>query len=261
MIETQDTLRALLLHRIPAAETAVLEDRILLDEDFAESLELERIDLLDDYAASRLGPADREAVERYLLVTPADRQRVALARALQARKHAPSSRRWILPAGAALAASLALLLVFPLQRSRTTGAVPASAATQARSTPATVDAPQTSAQTFGLTLLAETERGTAAQRIVIPAGTDVLHLQLEVPQTADKALDTARFGVVISAGADERFAASDLSSHVVGPYRIVEVDVPRAAAGTGSHAIVLRQVGSDPARGELFSWQVEFTAP
>jgi hypothetical protein len=251
-------LRALLLHRLEATAAAALEDRIVLDDDFAERLELERIDLLDDYAADRLDAIDREAVERHLLVTPADRHRVALARMLINRAQPRRSRRWLLPAGAALAACLALVVVLPQLRSPAPLHLPDTTVAPESSEPrAAAPAASSAGPVYTVTLLAEAERGAASQRIDIPAGTGVLHLQLEVPQPIEAALEGAVFQVLIRDDTGERFVKAGLPARDSGPYRIVEVDVPRAAAGEGNRQVILSQGAPATAARELFTWQVQ----
>jgi hypothetical protein len=256
MNEAHDpALRALLLHRLAAPEAAALEERILLEDGFAERVELERIDLLDDYAANRLDAVDREAMERWLLRTPEDRHRVALARAMFDRAGSRRSRRWILPAGAALAACLALVLVLPLLQTRAPIATPQPAAPQPDGPTAAPAPPALPA--YAITLLADVERGAAARRIDIPAGTGVLHLQLEVPQP-DGAVAGADFRVVIRDEGGERFAATGLKAQDIGPYRVVELEVARATAGNGVRRIILSQDDPAGASRELSVWTVQF---
>jgi hypothetical protein len=75
-------LRSFLLRRLPPAETARLEEAILLEDGFAERLRDEEFDLLDDYAASRLNDEDRAAVERHLLSIEGNLHSLRIARAL-----------------------------------------------------------------------------------------------------------------------------------------------------------------------------------
>lgn len=260
MSESPDiALRALLLQRLPAAEAQPLEDRILLEDEFAERLELERMDLLDDYAADRLEPADREAVERCLLLTAEDRQRVAFARALLARVAPRRSSRWLLPVAAALAAGVALLLVWP-QRLTTPPSVPAASVATAPENSVETAAPPIKA--YAVTLLAEARRGANSKRIAVPAGTTVLRLQLEVPQANGTAEGRPTHEVVLRDDNGERYAAAGLEAQDIGPYRVVAVDVPRALIGESRLRIILSQQGPAAGKHELFAWQVQFqTAP
>src|SRR5277367_2847851 len=76
------TLRDLLLHKLPSAQTDELEDRILQDGELADQIEAETADLLDDYARRVLTPEDAKLVEEHLLTTPDALQRLSFAKAL-----------------------------------------------------------------------------------------------------------------------------------------------------------------------------------
>ena len=77
------TLRRYLLGELPEDEAESLEEAYFAD---AEALALVREaedDLLDDYAAGRLGTGERLAFERRRLGTPPQRERLRAARALR----------------------------------------------------------------------------------------------------------------------------------------------------------------------------------
>ena len=115
------TLRRYLLGELPESEAESLEEAYFAD---AEALALVREaedDLLDDYAAARLGPGESQAFERRRLVTPPQRERLRAARALRllASDVPARGRARFWPAFGALAAvfllSLVALRVWPPQ--------------------------------------------------------------------------------------------------------------------------------------------------
>jgi hypothetical protein len=101
-------IRRYLLGELPEAETAALEEWYFGDPGALDQVRAVEHDLLDDYAAGRLVPAERGRFEAHYLASPQHRARLSAARALRlagARPAAPQARRW---APAALAAALLL---------------------------------------------------------------------------------------------------------------------------------------------------------
>jgi hypothetical protein len=142
MIPTDIQVREFLLRRMAPQDAARFEEAILLEEGVAERLREEEFDLLDDYAAGRLGGEDRADVERHLLTsvesTHSLRMSRLLAREAGSREtprlgEAPASgrpvdtefavktarrRRWTgryAAAGALLAAGIAAVAVLPFR--------------------------------------------------------------------------------------------------------------------------------------------------
>lgn len=76
-------IRHYLLGDLPESDEREIEIAYFRDADLLARLELAREDLADDYAAARLGPADREKFERRILATAEGAEQVAIARALQ----------------------------------------------------------------------------------------------------------------------------------------------------------------------------------
>jgi hypothetical protein len=121
---SEDGLRRYLLGLLPEAEAEALENQYFAHPEVLQRVRGLEDDLLDDYAAGRLGPEEALAFERRLLASPALRPRVAVARALRwaaassnparaTRASTGSFRRWGLPA--ALAAALMVVAVLALR--------------------------------------------------------------------------------------------------------------------------------------------------
>jgi hypothetical protein len=94
-----DQIRQYLLGDLPESEEREIEIAYFRDPDLLARLELARKDLADDYAATRLSPADREKFERRILATAEGTEQVAIARALrnsaaQGRQHPPPAIDW-----------------------------------------------------------------------------------------------------------------------------------------------------------------------
>ena len=153
MMPTDVQFREFLLRRMPPQDAARFEEAIILEEGVAERLREEEFDLLDDYAAGRLGGEDRADVERHLLtsveITHSLRVSRLLARETGSHEtsrlgEAPPSgravgtepvektagrRRWTgryAAAGALLAAGIAAIAVFPFRERPPLGPLDAS---------------------------------------------------------------------------------------------------------------------------------------
>jgi hypothetical protein len=105
MPRTDESIRAYLLGLLPEADAEALEEAYFADPEALDHVRAVEDDLLDDYAAGRLGPADRIAFEgRYSASEPL-RQRVIAARALRTASSSIAARpsragavlRWAVP--------------------------------------------------------------------------------------------------------------------------------------------------------------------
>lgn len=288
MSQISDTeLRDLLLRRHAPERAQALEERLLVEDGCAERLlEIEH-DLLDDFVAGRLDAADRAAVQRLLRADPADALRLRFARALrlaaaQAAGGAgtdvakdltgPAGRgpgrlpRWLAPVGALLAAALAIVVVLPPRPSLApagegaaarSGANPSAAAPTSASAPPPGVTPATGAAGTApttLLLLAERQRGAQTRTIEMPGTKPRLRLQLELPGA-----DRAAAVVLRDAQGRVTFESGALAASEVGPYRLIEVEVPGAAFADGPTTLRLqRPMPGAAAPGEtLFEWRVE----
>lgn len=243
---TSATLRDWLLHRLPDAARAALEERLLREDALVAQLREAETDLIDDHAAGRLDAATRADVARHLIADRDGHWRWQVARALAVRRAArrvaeagEPRRRWVaarprLAAIGALAAVLvlAVLLVRPLLPSRP----PADAATL---------------PTVSLRVAAT--RGTASA-LTLPPNTGWLRLQVEAIDPQPR-----RYAVSISDGATVRFHAGGLTLRRAGPYAFVEVVIPAAAAGPGHRTVRLLPEGAPTAAATV--WELDTTVP
>ena len=288
--QVAEQLRALLLHQLPAQQTQQMEEKLLLDEDFAEQLRDAENDLLDDYAAERLSPSERVNAEKYVLASPSQISRVSVARVI-ALHRAPATRRselviapgkqraaarrwslrWLAPLGGLIAASAAALMLWPLWHwvGRDVPDVPVplpngaagrvidnpGAPPAALARPPTVATLTNSIET--LTLLAETQRGGAVRPLQLRSDARLVRLQLEVPgRTASQRFDIK----VLDDTGRVLFTAKGLNARAVGPYRIVEAQLPRESLAPGKRQVAL-STPLDAADSPVFVWRIDFSSP
>jgi len=223
---TDDILRDWLLHRLPAPQAEMLEQRLLTDDAFGERLREAETDLLDDLARGRLGAADRSTVADSLVESPRGRERLRIAKALArvgasasfalpdaqddqvsapsapaSRAGAPwRSRRARRTAAIGLfAAACAVLAIVGLRVQRSGDVLPATIGTEST-----------------ITLLADRQRGAQRATIGVPRGAVNIRLQVEV----DSADAQARYDLSIEdAGrvAQEAGVKTLVLSHFVPP--------------------------------------------
>jgi anti-sigma factor RsiW len=249
-MSTPDTpsLKLLLLHRLPESEAQQLEERLMVEEHLADLLREAEHDLLDDYASGRLVPEERAAVEKYLLVTAADRERLKVARALarlqaapeRARSRSPFTRRWWPPGwpvrlGVAIAACAILSLGVLVFRMKPTGGLPAPTTT--------------------VVLLADAQRGSSGGSINISATAARVRLQVEIPAKGSASTYTL---AIADRGGRVLYEAPDLPPRLAGPYPFVEAIVPATALDSPRCRITLTESTSNPASPRrAFAWDLE----
>jgi hypothetical protein len=202
--EWSDTaLKQYLLGLLPEGEAEALEDAYLGDPEVWERLRGVEEDLLDDYAARRLAPAERAVIEsRYRASSPL-RERLVAARALrEAMEAGPRTTpdvaavaaRWGLPLTLAAGLILAALVLWPKRPGPSVVSSVTSPSPPVRSEPSTP--PPTEPQTppgrastrpgrqpattpFVLALSPGLLRGEERSAAVVPAGTDEVLFELE----------------------------------------------------------------------------------
>jgi hypothetical protein len=243
MIEpSDDTLRRWLLHSLPQQEAARLEERLLLDEDFAAHLRAVETDLLDDYAHDRLSEADLYAVANHLVATPSDRARLRIAAALariggesaqprgaRAVRHdaAPAPARWSrrgrhAAVGGLLASACAILIAIGLSRH------------------AEIEQATTAEATTTITLLADQQRGARTAETRIPHAAANVRLQVEVGYSEAQ----ARYTLRISDGARSVFTANNLVPREAGPYHFIEVVLSARMLADGAYRVHVTAQGT-----------------
>jgi|GEM_PF-2890844 hypothetical protein len=296
MIPTDIQFREFLLRRMTPQDAARFEEAIILEEGVAEHLREEEFDLLDDYAAGRLGGEDRADVERYLLTsvesTHSLRMSRLLAREAGSREtprlgEAPPGRavdtesvvktarrrRWTrryAAAGALLAAGIAAVAVFPYRERPPLGPLDAppraaGSADSANSGDADYSArrsavPGPAAQEPAapiLTLLAEASRGAG------PADArPTLHWRAGAAsvhlqvEVPDPVRDVG-YSIQVSDAAGRRlFSGEPQTVHTAGRYRFIDSMVPSAAMGPGDRTISLRAADAAAGTPAQYSWRV-----
>lgn len=83
MPQPDEAIRAYLLGLLPEADAEAVEDAYFVDPEAFDRVRAVEDDLLDDYAAGRLGPTEKGAFESRYLASEPLRQRVTAARALR----------------------------------------------------------------------------------------------------------------------------------------------------------------------------------
>jgi hypothetical protein len=235
---TDDILRRWLLHKLPPADAEALEQRVLTDEAFGERLRDVETDLLDDYARGTLGAGDRDAAARRFASSARGRLRVRIARSL-ARLTRPSPGRSGTVLAHEQAHSLAVARRHADRGRRTRRALAIGALASACvlaialigwNRRFTMPAPVRYGQAT-ITLLADSQRGTALKQVAsTPAGATV-RLQAEVDDP------NALYTLEIDDDGRTVFRAEDLAARTVGPYRFVEVVFDSRQLAAGSHRV------------------------
>ena len=94
----QARIREYLLGRLSDEEQEKIEERLMVDDDLFEELEISKGELIEEYSAGELSQTDHESFERNYLASPEGRQRYTFSRALdclnqrQQRHPAPAPR-------------------------------------------------------------------------------------------------------------------------------------------------------------------------
>jgi hypothetical protein len=239
----RDELRDLLLHHLPEGRARELEERLMGEEDAAERLQEATYDLLDDYAAGRLSPADRGAVERHLLASDENRWRLDVARGLASRRsrasrpeRRPVIRRppripvWRGPVAALFAACVALVAVIVTRKLDHAGT---------NSSPT-------------VTLLADAARGASIRTIQLPSRATLVRLQAEVDATGAAAYRMA----VTDITGRSLFVIDGLSPHRAGAYVYVEAEIPVRDLAPGDHRIVVAPAGGTERAPAAATWDL-----
>ena len=204
MPRTDESIRAYLLGLLPEADAEAVEEAYLVDPEALDHVRAVEDDLLDDYAAGRLGYLEKDAFESRYLASEPLRQRVIAARALRlasssstvaARGVRPGApRRWMAPLAIAAGILVAVLgwswVYFTLHRDHTLQAGPSPNLAQAArpvsspspsaspSSGASPIAPATTRLAFALSpTLLRGEGGPALVRF--PPGTEGIVLELQ----------------------------------------------------------------------------------
>lgn len=194
---SDDTLVRYLLGDLPAPHAETLDERSIVDAEFAERLRAVEHDLADAYARGELSAEDRGRWQEHLGASAGGRQDLILARALAARQQiAPAASRSLPRWTIGLAAAALLVLVAGVAYLR----APAPGATIGGSLPAAPAAPPAAAQAapaptlslIALTLPAPKRDGATVPLLEIPRGTTDVRVTLELEPA-----DFARYAVTL----------------------------------------------------------------
>jgi hypothetical protein len=249
-IMTDAQLRQFLLGKLATDETARVEEAIFLEEGFAERLREMELDLLDDYAWSRLTAADAASVERHLLGSIENRRSVQIARARHpgAASRRPAQLAWL---ATLLAACVIAIAVIPRWREPSPQVEPPASSPNRASVPGTGLAAASALRI--VSLLADVSRGAARPSITVGVGASAVRLQAEVPEETPDSLYTL---LIRDASGHTLFDQGALAVHQAGPYRFVEAVVPAAALAPGDRTVLLTKSGAAAGSGASFQWQV-----
>jgi hypothetical protein len=262
--DSETTLaRRYLLGDVSEEESSAIESEYFQREQSFDLMTAAEDDLIEDYLADRLAPAERGRFERVYLSIPARRRRVDTIRRLMAAASGsiPAtaqrlSRRWMaLAAAVILAAAGTLWILIPSRGDR--GAVaenptapialpPPSAPAPPQTAPdQPAMAPPAPARVFAVSISPITVRSAAQSAgVIIPAATDVITLSLEGEAgtiTASRASIRTVTGNEVWQGPTSR--GNDLPRGV-----IARLDVPAASLPVDDYVILL--FGTDAAGRE-----------
>ena len=90
---SDDTIRRFLLGALDTAERLDFEEQFLINDELETRVRLVELDLTDDYAFARLGPADQSQFERWFLLTAERKRKLNVSTALRDRcARAPAAK-------------------------------------------------------------------------------------------------------------------------------------------------------------------------
>jgi hypothetical protein len=164
-----------LLHTLPDSEREELEERWFEDSALYEQLQAAEAELLDQYARGELSGDVRNRVETYLLGSPRQREKLIFSQALQKSLAVPRGSRmswqWI-----AATAAIVILGVATFTLTWRIGAMRRILAETVRTRPLSPSS------IYVAEVPAGTNRGagSSAVQVNLPAGTEVVRLDLEL---------------------------------------------------------------------------------
>lgn len=83
VVEQNTQLRRYLLDELPADEQQLIEERLLIDNDYLEQMLIVEEDLIDDYSAGKLSPQQQTNYQKLFLASPEGRQKLQISRVLK----------------------------------------------------------------------------------------------------------------------------------------------------------------------------------
>ena len=230
--------RRYLLGDVSEDERDAIEQEYFADDRALERMEAAEEELAEDYLANRLGADDRGRFERHYLSAPQHRRRVETIRALTAAGSRTPARAsaWTLPRAAIAAAALLAVAAgvwWTSGSGRRSGAV-------VEKGPVALAPPQV----YAVALSPDSVRaGSDSPPVRIPAGTDVLRLQLEGEPNGPK-LERLRAVVTRVAGGEVwRGAADD-----------ARIEIPAATIRPDDYLVTLFSADASGAEQERYRY-------
>ena len=251
--------RDLLLHKLPEEEADAVAERVIEDQELADQLELESVDLLDDLARGVLDAEDAKRARLYLASDEENVERLQFAQALaqecQAAADMNRPRRflsrpnyWISFALAACLLLATVLWLFPASHRFSPRAITVGGDTTSQVKPP-VEA------IFTVALLSAQSRGENSVGFEVPASAGVLRLECQLPEAAA----SSRYEVVLKDGDGKQVAISEaLLPERASEITFVAASFPTANLRTGYYLVSVR--ATDGRRSEdLVTYKLRLT--
>lgn len=229
----QTTVREYLLGHLNDVEQEQIEERLMVEDDLFEELEISKGELIEEYRAGELAAQEKAWFERHFLASPEGRQRYTLAIALGQIKPQPAAKQQ--PVRPTFLERL--ILLFKQPRWALATITPALIAVVV----AVVLLSRPAGQTFvGPTLannVINRESGPLPTRVTLPANTAQLKLRLMLPQPSTR---DARYQAKLDDRTNQKpidVVESDTDS--------VTVLIPVKLLQQGEYSVTLLKVNSD----------------
>lgn len=250
-IESQRA-RDLLLEKLSSQDAEALGERVIVDGELADQLELETTDLLDDYTRGALSADDARRVETHLLLDGDTARRLSFAQTLNAYRSSEFALGGrgapVRPRSAYLAMAVAACLVLALSfwlyaiGSREVNSVKIVKAPN--EAPVFPSGPSASGPKqelvrrgiFTIALLSDKVRGSDETDIAVPANAQKVRFECQLPPSADA--DTYKIIVQEKSG-HPPLSSPDLHATRSAEFRYVAADFPAADVHAGSYSIVV----------------------
>jgi len=229
---------AYLLHQMPETERAAFAERWFTEPDLYERLQMTEAELLDDCARGKVSRGQRRLIEQYLLGSEFQRRKMDFAAALQSAIPSPRTSRvpWWAVAAAALVASIGVSLWLGIENRRLQTEV-------ASIQPA---AQRVADGVYAVAIPSQTLRSAAAENSIrLPAGIQILRLELELPPGGDRGV----YSATLLAGSRAVWNEGPFYPESRGTASVATIWIPASAAilGPGEHAVRLDASGSPSA--------------
>lgn len=222
----QGTIRQYLLGQLTGDNQQKVEERLLIEADLLEELEIDEDELIDEYLTQKLNAEERDCFERHFMATAEREQKLRFARALKryvtasAPQEIPpppassalwNNKNWALRAVAAIAVVGIIAGIVWYSRQRT-------------------PSPQTFA-TYTLNISSGTRgNGPQSTKIPLPLNVDVVRLRLMLPELSS---GTTRYRVELLGAKGETQTLKTVGQDE----QSVVVEVPATQLSRGQYAL------------------------